>query len=73
MRPNVCATLAATSTCPALFPCSNRQLCRQWLDRLKATEASVLNGIDRYPLMIGLFGLALLLGALSLTWYREGR
>lgn len=40
---------------------------------LKATEASVLNGIDRYPLMIGLFGLALLLGALSLTWYREGR
>ncbi|MEO9529464.1 MAG: hypothetical protein ABJG32_18950, partial [Roseibium sp.] len=40
---------------------------------LKATEASVLNGIDRYPLMIGLFGLVLLLGALSLTWYREGR
>ncbi|MHA7776973.1 hypothetical protein [Roseibium sp. M-1] len=40
---------------------------------LKATEASVLNGIDRYPLMIGLLGLALLLGALSLTWYREGR
>ncbi|UES54384.1 hypothetical protein GFK91_01475 [Roseibium aggregatum] len=43
-----------------------------WLG-LKATEASVLNGIDRYPLMIGLLGLALLLGALSLTWYREGR
>ncbi|KZM49602.1 hypothetical protein [Labrenzia sp. OB1] len=40
---------------------------------LKATEASVLNGVDRYPLMIGLLGLALLLGALSLTWYREGR
>jgi penicillin-binding protein 1B len=34
---------------------------------LKATEASVLNGIDRYPLMIGLLGLALLLGALSLS------
>jgi hypothetical protein len=43
-----------------------------WLG-LKATEASVLNGVDRYPLMIGLLGLALLLGALSLTWYREGR
>ncbi|AQQ05437.1 hypothetical protein B0E33_19205 [Roseibium algicola] len=43
-----------------------------WLG-LKATEASVLNGIDRYPLMIGLLGLTLLLGALSLTWYREGR
>lgn len=40
---------------------------------LKATEASVLNGVDRYPLMIGLLGLALLLGMLSLTWYREGR
>ncbi|GAB4530632.1 MAG: hypothetical protein Tsb0019_32390 [Roseibium sp.] len=40
---------------------------------LRATDASVLKGIDRYPLMIGLFGLALLLGALSLTWYREGR
>ncbi|POF29833.1 hypothetical protein [Roseibium marinum] len=40
---------------------------------LRATEASVLNGVDRFPLMIGLLGLALLLGALSLTWYREGR
>lgn len=40
---------------------------------LKATEASVLNGVDRYPLMIGLLGLALLLGALTMTWYREGR
>lgn len=40
---------------------------------LKETQASLLNGVDRYPLMIGLLGLALLLGALSLTWYREGR
>ncbi|MBO6928663.1 MAG: hypothetical protein JJ856_03740, partial [Roseibium sp.] len=40
---------------------------------LKATEASVLNGVDRYPLMIGLLGLALLLGAITMTWYREGR
>jgi len=40
---------------------------------LKPTEASVLNGIDRYPLFLGLLGLAILLGALSATWYREGR
>ncbi|WP_428650773.1 hypothetical protein [Roseibium sp.] len=40
---------------------------------LKTTQASVLNGVDRYPLMLGFLGLALLLGALSLTWYREGR
>jgi hypothetical protein len=40
---------------------------------LKTTDASVLNGIDRYPLFLGLVGLAILLGALSLTWYREGR
>ncbi|ADZ69586.1 membrane protein [Polymorphum gilvum] len=40
---------------------------------LRTTEASILKGIDRYPLFIGLFGLALLLGALSLVWYREGR
>ena len=40
---------------------------------LKTTDATVLNGIDRYPLFLGLLGLAVLLGALSLTWYREGR
>lgn len=40
---------------------------------LKATEASVLNGVDRFPLLIGLLGLAILLGAVTATWYREGR
>ncbi|MEP1932608.1 MAG: hypothetical protein ABJJ37_15150 [Roseibium sp.] len=40
---------------------------------LKATEASILNGVDRFPLLIGLLGLAILLGAISMTWYREGR
>ncbi len=40
---------------------------------IKRTNASVLNGIDRYPLLIGFLGLALLLGLLSFTWYREGR
>ncbi|MFS8182723.1 hypothetical protein ACMG4P_14350 [Pseudovibrio denitrificans] len=40
---------------------------------IKRTNASILNGIDRYPLLIGFLGLALLLGLLSFTWYREGR
>lgn len=40
---------------------------------LKTTDASVLKGIDRIPLLSGLLGLALLLGALSVTWFREGR
>ncbi|WP_417686562.1 hypothetical protein [Roseibium sp.] len=40
---------------------------------LKTTDASVLNGVDRYPLLAGLLGLALLLGLVSLTWFREGR
>ncbi|MEP2438013.1 MAG: hypothetical protein ABJH93_14050, partial [Roseibium sp.] len=40
---------------------------------LKTTDASVLNGVDRYPLLMGLLGLSLLLGFLSLTWFREGR
>lgn len=40
---------------------------------LKATQASVLHGVDRYPLLIGLLGLAILLGAVSAMWYREGR
>ncbi|GHB30158.1 membrane protein [Pseudovibrio japonicus] len=40
---------------------------------IKRTDASILNGIDRYPLLIGFFGLAVLLGLLSFTWYREGQ
>ncbi|NBN76864.1 hypothetical protein GWI72_01125 [Microvirga tunisiensis] len=40
---------------------------------LKQTEASVLKGIDRIPLLSGLIGLALLLGAVSAAWFREGR
>ncbi|WP_349357854.1 hypothetical protein [Stappia sp.] len=39
----------------------------------RTTDASVLKGVDRYPLFQGLLGLALLLGAVSLLWYREGR
>lgn len=40
---------------------------------LRMTEASILKGIDRLPLFAGFLGLALLLGSLAATWYREGR
>jgi hypothetical protein len=33
----------------------------------------VLKGIDRLPLFAGFLGLAILLGAVAATWYREGR
>ncbi len=40
---------------------------------LRVSDVSQLNGVVRLPLFSGLIGLALLLGALSLSWYREGR
>ena len=40
---------------------------------LKTTDAYVLRGVDRISLMAGFLGLALLLGLVSVTWYREGR
>ncbi len=40
---------------------------------LRTTDASVLRGVDRYGLFAGFLGLVLLLGAISLTWWREGR
>ena len=40
---------------------------------LRRTDASVLKGVDRLPLFAGFLGLALLLGAVAATWYREGR
>jgi hypothetical protein len=40
---------------------------------IRMTEASVLRGVNRLPLFAGFLGLAILLGALSATWYREGR
>lgn len=39
---------------------------------VRMTEASVLKSASQYPLLSGLMGLALVLGALSLAWYREG-
>lgn len=43
-----------------------------WLG-VRMTEASILTGIDRYPLIAGFLGLALLTGLLAATWFREGR
>lgn len=43
-----------------------------WLG-LSRSRATVLKGLEIYPLFAGFLGLAILLGALSLTWYREGR
>jgi hypothetical protein len=40
---------------------------------LRRSEASELLGIDRVPLFAGFLGLAILLAAVSATWYREGR
>ncbi|MEO0327340.1 MAG: hypothetical protein AAF217_01950 [Pseudomonadota bacterium] len=40
---------------------------------LPRTQASVLNGVFRIPLFVGLLGLAVLLLAFASTWYREGR
>ncbi len=40
---------------------------------LDATSASVLIGIDRVPVFAGFLGLAILLGLVSATWWREGR
>jgi hypothetical protein len=40
---------------------------------IRMTEASVLRGVSRLPLFAGFLGLAILLGIVSATWYREGR
>lgn len=40
---------------------------------LAASRASLLEGMDRLPLVEGLLALALLLGLFSFAWWREGR
>lgn len=40
---------------------------------IRMTEASLLTGVDRTPLLAGLLGLAILAGLLAATWFREGR
>ena len=45
---------------------------RGWIG-LVDSDASVLIGIDRFPLFSGFLGLALLLAGFSSMWFREGR
>jgi hypothetical protein len=45
---------------------------RDWMG-IRMTDASVLKGVDRLPLISGFLGLAILLGLTAMTWYREGR
>ncbi|RFC65455.1 hypothetical protein DYI37_06470 [Fulvimarina endophytica] len=45
---------------------------RDWIG-LRTTDETILRGVDRTPLFGGFLGLAILLLALSATWYREGR
>jgi hypothetical protein len=40
---------------------------------LKKRDAYVTRGVRLIPLFTGLLALAVLLGALSFTWFREGR
>ena len=40
---------------------------------IRMTEATVLKGVDHYGLFIGLLGVVLLIGAITLSWWREGR
>lgn len=40
---------------------------------LKRSQASELTGVERVPLFAGFLGLAILMLALSSTWWREGR
>ncbi|MBB3998165.1 hypothetical protein [Aureimonas pseudogalii] len=45
---------------------------RDWIG-LRTTDETVLRGVERTPLFAGFLGLAVLLLAISATWYREGR
>ncbi|MBO0663284.1 hypothetical protein LQ948_11630 [Jiella sp. MQZ9-1] len=59
---------------PRIVPISGRAdgNGRDWIG-LKTTDETILKGVDRTPLFAGFLGLAVLLLALSATWYREGR
>ncbi|ORE96918.1 hypothetical protein [Aurantimonas sp. 22II-16-19i] len=61
-------------TVPRIVPISGRADGdgRDWIG-LKTTDETILRGVDRTPLFAGFLGLAVLLLALSATWYREGR
>jgi hypothetical protein len=45
---------------------------RDWIG-LRRSEETVLKSVDQLPLLGGLLGLALIVGAFSALWYREAR
>ena len=59
---------------PRISPVSSRAPAsgRDWIG-LRRSEATVLKSIDQLPLLGGLLGLALLVGAFAALWYREAR
>jgi hypothetical protein len=59
---------------PRIVPVSSRGAAagRDWIG-LRRSDASVLKSVDQLPLIGGLLGLALLIGAFSALWYREAR
>jgi hypothetical protein len=59
---------------PRVTPVSSRAPAagRDWIG-LRRSEASVLKSVDQLPLLGGLLGLALLVGAFAALWYREAR
>lgn len=63
-----------TLTIPRIIPIRSGNILsgQDWMG-LKVTKASILKNINRWPLFNSIIGLALLLGILSMTWWREGR
>jgi hypothetical protein len=66
--------LAADGSIPRISPVSSRAPAsgRDWIG-LRRSDATVLKSIDQLPLLGGLLGLALLVGAFATLWYREAR
>ncbi|WP_062228618.1 hypothetical protein [Aureimonas frigidaquae] len=65
---------SASVSVPRIVPISGRAdgNGRDWIG-LRTTDETALRGVDRTPLFAGFLGFAVLLLALSSTWYREGR
>ena len=59
---------------PRISPVSARAPAsgRDWIG-LRRSEETVLKSVDQLPLLGGILGLALLVGAFSALWYREAR